>query len=101
MNVKRADSTESVRCQSNAEAEDDDKAEPQETEKLIDVKTSTLAKAGDIETPSKPELTKEKSNTYWRYFTAGGSCLLPFTTFVAFVVAQLLCSGCDYFVAYW
>ncbi|XP_001603825.1 multidrug resistance-associated protein 4 [Nasonia vitripennis] len=95
-----SDPTESVHSQSNAEVDDEEKAEPKETEKLIDSRT-TPTKADENKKSNKPEITVEKGNTYWRYFTAGGSCLLPFTTFLAFLVAQILCSGCDYFVAYW
>ncbi|XP_023246593.1 multidrug resistance-associated protein 4-like [Copidosoma floridanum] len=44
---------------------------------------------------------KMKKTVYWKYFKACGSYTLLLSTLVCFVLAQVLISGSDYWLAYW
>lgn len=84
----------------NIVADEDGQSQPTETEKLLNGE-STLEGSD-----KKGKIYEERKKItpfmmYWKYFTSGGSIVLPYATLLAFASAQLLYSGCDYFVAYW
>lgn len=62
----------------------------------------------DYDDQEEPKETKElvakgsiKKSLYWKYLKANRSIfLLLFTVFLC-VIAQLACSGSDYWIAYW
>ncbi|KAJ8683794.1 hypothetical protein QAD02_019586 [Eretmocerus hayati] len=80
----------------------DDKSDPQETDKLL----YPIKDVDKIKDELKPKSliksqTHDASSVFWNYIMASGSFLLPFGTLLAFTCAQILNSGCDYFVAFW
>jgi ATP-binding cassette subfamily C (CFTR/MRP) protein 4 len=86
-----------VNTASNKDKENDS----EETEKLI-----YTEKARDKRKEVNPlKATNRKSingnSVYWKYFTAGGSCIMPLVTLLAFIIAQFLTSSSDYFIGYW
>ncbi|XP_058801185.1 ATP-binding cassette sub-family C member 4-like isoform X2 [Phymastichus coffea] len=79
----------------------DNEKESKETEKLVKPQTNSGTTVFKEKVKSNENNIKIKRNIYWKYITTGGSCILPLITFVAFIIAQLMCSSCDYFIKYW
>lgn len=62
--------------------EDKEKAEPQETEELLD----------------KGNLLK---SLYWKYLRSGGSIIMIASFLFCAILGQIGNNGCDYWVGYW
>lgn len=92
-------STPKSSCKSLNIADEDEQVEPVETEKLLKEESGHQKKDKFVPEKNKKKLTPIMM--YWKYFTSGGSSILPYATLIAFAGAQLLYSGCDFFVAYW
>ncbi|XP_014208061.1 multidrug resistance-associated protein 4-like [Copidosoma floridanum] len=63
-------------------SEEDNQEEPREVQELV-------AK-GNVST-----------SLYWKYFKANGSHCLLLVFLISYVIAQVICSGSDYWIAYW
>nr|CAI5864657.1 unnamed protein product [Callosobruchus analis] len=87
---------------SGEEAEEEKFVEPKELKKQ---KSMESMDSDEMETPRPVEEQKSTGSVgayiYKSYFRAGGNCCVIFLFFALFICAQLLASGCDYFISYW
>lgn len=89
-----------LHSQSTIILDENEKKDPEETEKLLGAKNvDEKSNEKKILKRTEDAIPKPKF-VYWKYFTTS-SHVMPFAVLLAFVIAQLLCSSCDYFVAYW
>lgn len=91
----------SVQSHSISTINENEKEDAEETEKLVKPEIKEQKKVYKDTVEAIENSPTSRKNIYWKYITAGGSWVLPFITFVAFVIAQLMCSSCDYFIKYW
>ncbi|XP_011504959.1 PREDICTED: multidrug resistance-associated protein 4-like [Ceratosolen solmsi marchali] len=71
------------------------------TEKLIGP-DNIIGKGKKIDESKESKLEVIHGNSvYWKYFAAGGSCIAPLATLLAFLIVQFLSSSSDYFIGYW